>query len=170
METSNHIQTAPRSPARLHPLLATAAVAVTLTSVVGAAALLGWLPNSRANPAATPANAVLAGQTVQAVPVVPVTPVAPVAQVAQAAPAPVQTRTVTVHRYVDTPRTVHSSYAPAHYQRPNTGVGAIGGAVVGGLLGNQVGHGRGRTLATVAGALGGGYVGNRLETAYHANY
>jgi outer membrane lipoprotein SlyB len=39
----------------------------------------------------------------------------------------------------------------------------VGGAVVGGLLGNQVGSGRGRTLATVAGAVGGAYGGNRIE-------
>jgi outer membrane lipoprotein SlyB len=44
-----------------------------------------------------------------------------------------------------------------------SGVGGVGGAVVGGLLGNQVGSGRGRTLATVAGAVGGAYAGNRIE-------
>jgi outer membrane lipoprotein SlyB len=49
-------------------------------------------------------------------------------------------------------------------QPPSTsGVGAIGGAVVGGLLGNQVGGGNGRALATVAGALGGGFAGNEVE-------
>lgn len=44
-----------------------------------------------------------------------------------------------------------------------SGLGAATGAVVGGLLGNHVGSGNGRTLATVAGAVGGGYAGNRLE-------
>ncbi|WP_229416056.1 glycine zipper 2TM domain-containing protein [Pseudoduganella armeniaca] len=40
---------------------------------------------------------------------------------------------------------------------------AIGtGAVVGGLLGNQVGHGNGKKLATLAGIIGGGYVGNEI--------
>jgi outer membrane lipoprotein SlyB len=34
---------------------------------------------------------------------------------------------------------------------------------VGGLLGNHVGGGNGRTLATVAGAVGGGYAGNQIE-------
>jgi uncharacterized protein YcfJ len=37
------------------------------------------------------------------------------------------------------------------------------GAVVGGLLGNQVGGGTGKTLATVAGAAAGGYAGNRIQ-------
>jgi outer membrane lipoprotein SlyB len=49
-----------------------------------------------------------------------------------------------------------------------SGLGAVGGAVVGGLLGNQVGSGRGRTLATIAGAAGGGYAGNRVERNMHA--
>ena len=45
----------------------------------------------------------------------------------------------------------------------SSGVGAVGGAVVGGLLGNMVGGGNGRKLATVAGAVGGGYAGNEIE-------
>jgi len=43
------------------------------------------------------------------------------------------------------------------------GIGTIAGAVVGGLLGHQVGSGRGNTVATIAGAAGGAYVGNRVE-------
>jgi len=39
------------------------------------------------------------------------------------------------------------------------------GAVVGGLVGRQVGGGKGKTLATVAGAVGGGYAGNRIEAS-----
>ena len=42
-------------------------------------------------------------------------------------------------------------------------VGVVGGAVVGGLLCNQIGHGTGRTLATVAGAAAGGYAGNEVQ-------
>jgi outer membrane lipoprotein SlyB len=43
------------------------------------------------------------------------------------------------------------------------GIGAIGGAVVGGLLGNQVGGGNGKKAATVLGAVGGGYAGHAIE-------
>lgn len=39
------------------------------------------------------------------------------------------------------------------------------GAVVGGLVGHQIGGGKGKTLATVAGAVGGGYAGNRIEAS-----
>jgi outer membrane lipoprotein SlyB len=44
-----------------------------------------------------------------------------------------------------------------------TGLGAVGGAVVGGAIGNQVGAGRGKDLATVAGAVGGAVAGNEIE-------
>lgn len=44
-----------------------------------------------------------------------------------------------------------------------SGLGAIGGAVVGGLLGNQVGGGSGKKLATLGGAVAGGFAGNELE-------
>ena len=42
-------------------------------------------------------------------------------------------------------------------------VGIVGGAVVGGLLGHQVGGGTGKTVATVAGAAAGGYAGNEVQ-------
>lgn len=41
--------------------------------------------------------------------------------------------------------------------------GTAGGAVVGGLLGNMVGGGSGKKLATVAGAAAGGYAGNKVQ-------
>lgn len=41
--------------------------------------------------------------------------------------------------------------------------GTIAGAVVGGLLGNQVGGGTGKKIATVAGAAAGGYAGNKIQ-------
>jgi outer membrane lipoprotein SlyB len=43
------------------------------------------------------------------------------------------------------------------------GVGAIGGAIAGGVLGNQIGHGGGRAAATVGGAVAGGVIGNEIE-------
>jgi outer membrane lipoprotein SlyB len=58
--------------------------------------------------------------------------------------------------------TVVSSRTVEQAQKAS-GLGAVGGAVVGGLLGNQVGSGSGRTLATVAGAAAGGYAGNNIE-------
>ncbi len=43
------------------------------------------------------------------------------------------------------------------------------GAVVGGLVGNQVGGGRGRDLATVAGAVGGGFAGRKIQENQQEN-
>lgn len=43
------------------------------------------------------------------------------------------------------------------------GLGTVAGGVIGGLLGNQVGGGNGKTLATVAGVAGGAYAGNTIE-------
>lgn len=53
----------------------------------------------------------------------------------------------------------------------NRAAGTVLGAIVGGVLGNTVGKGDGRTAATVAGAVVGGAVGNNLERSQdpHAN-
>jgi len=42
-------------------------------------------------------------------------------------------------------------------------VGSVAGGVLGAVLGNQVGHGNGRALATVIGAVGGGFAGHAIE-------
>jgi outer membrane lipoprotein SlyB len=42
-------------------------------------------------------------------------------------------------------------------------LGTIGGGVLGGLLGNQVGGGNGKTAATVVGAIGGALAGRAIE-------
>ena len=44
-----------------------------------------------------------------------------------------------------------------------SGGGAIIGGVLGGVLGHQVGGGRGKDVATVAGAAGGAYAGHQVE-------
>lgn len=49
-----------------------------------------------------------------------------------------------------------------------SGLGAVGGAVLGGLLGNQVGGGNGKKLATVGAAAAGGYFGNEMEKKRNA--
>jgi uncharacterized protein YcfJ len=41
--------------------------------------------------------------------------------------------------------------------------GTLIGAVAGGVLGNQIGGGNGKKIATVAGAAAGGYAGNRVQ-------
>jgi outer membrane lipoprotein SlyB len=45
----------------------------------------------------------------------------------------------------------------------STGLGAVAGGVLGGVIGHQIGGGTGQTVATIAGAAGGAYVGNTVE-------
>ncbi len=49
------------------------------------------------------------------------------------------------------------------YKGKATALGTVGGAVVGGILGNQVGKGDGNTAATVVGAVAGAYAGREIE-------
>ncbi|MDN3919576.1 glycine zipper 2TM domain-containing protein [Roseateles violae] len=44
-----------------------------------------------------------------------------------------------------------------------SGLGAVGGAVLGGVLGHQIGGGTGKKIATVGGAVAGGFAGNEVE-------
>jgi uncharacterized protein YcfJ len=160
-------------PTRIHPLMAVAALSLTMVSLVGAASIAGLLPNSRA--AGNDVPVPVAASVAPAIPA-PAAQVTPAAQVVQAAPVQ-QPRQIVEHRTV-----VHHTYAPAKptvrndeiaqapvQQAPapapvaqNSPVGIGLGAVVGGLIGNQVGGGKGRTLATIAGVVGGGYVGNEI--------
>lgn len=89
---------------------------------------------------------------------------------AVAKPAPVVHRKVVHHYAQPAPYqqqyVQQQSYAPQHpvrtYVSDMSPVGTGIGAVVGGVLGHQVGGGNGKKLATVAGALLGGYAGNEV--------
>lgn len=73
-----------------------------------------------------------------------------------------------VRSTVNNPKQVCHDETVTHTEPPKDQhqiAGTAIGAVVGGLLGNQVGSGKGRTLATVAGAVGGGYAGNRIQAS-----
>jgi outer membrane lipoprotein SlyB len=223
----------------MHPLMILAALAVLLFSLVGTAAILGWIPSSvggnnerqlsdaerlalastlpqgavqpvpgalAAVPgqplapgyAQAPDSGLAAAYPNQATqPVQPAVPgqayapaanyvPAPAAPAAAAAAAAAPTRVV--ERVVEREAPVRES-APKPVQvaaadtgrnwcsncgnvesvrtikhrAEGSGLGAAGGAVIGGLLGNQIGGGSGRTIATAAGAIGGAVVGNQVE-------
>lgn len=55
------------------------------------------------------------------------------------------------------------SVTPVERKGQATGLGAVGGGVVGALVGNQFGGGNGRAVATILGAVGGGFAGNAIE-------
>lgn len=46
---------------------------------------------------------------------------------------------------------------------PNRVGGTAAGAVIGGLVGNQIGSGSGRKIATVGGAVAGGAIGRNVQ-------
>ncbi len=50
-----------------------------------------------------------------------------------------------------------------HRRNNNNGLGTLIGGVAGGILGHQVGGGRGKTVATIGGAIIGSLVGNNLS-------
>ncbi|MBW6391633.1 MAG: glycine zipper 2TM domain-containing protein [Halomonas sp.] len=79
-----------------------------------------------------------------------------------------------VTRSVETPRevcedVVVQQQAQAPSRDPHRIAGTAAGAVIGGLLGNQVGGGSGKTLATVAGVVGGGFAGREIQGRIEAN-
>ncbi len=156
------------SKSRLHPLVATAAVAVIVLAGVGVAAFTGVLPSSHGSPApAEPAAAPVAAQ----------------------APAhrTEATRRVATHRVArqEPTRMAEASARPATQvaqSRPRclacgviesvrmveakgqgSGLGAVAGGVAGAVLGNQMGNGNGRTVMTLVGAAGGALAGNQIE-------
>jgi len=70
------------------------------------------------------------------------------------------TRTVRIPRQeCHDEQVTHTKPVQDHERLIGTGIGAL----VGGVLGHQVGGGNGKTLATVAGAAAGGYAGNRIQ-------
>lgn len=69
-----------------------------------------------------------------------------------------------VIQQVAVPRQVCTQQPLVVQQQPATsGGGAVIGAVVGGLAGNQIGGGSGRAAATALGVLGGALLGNSVE-------
>ena len=49
-----------------------------------------------------------------------------------------------------------------------SGGGAVLGGIAGGVIGHQIGSGRGNTAATVVGAAGGAYAGHQVEKSRNA--
>ncbi len=174
-----------------HPLLLIAAIAVVLFCGVGIAAVMGWLPQSGAKMGPPIAEAPVQVDSRDMGPPPAPAGYAPVNRLGDtsgnsgssggyggAAPAE---RNGQDARYAEAPApqraapmappapaVCHScgvveSVKTVTHRGEGSGLGAAGGAIVGGLLGNQIGGGSGRKIATVAGAVGGAVVGNQVE-------
>ncbi|CAA9438032.1 MAG: hypothetical protein AVDCRST_MAG51-3055 [uncultured Ramlibacter sp.] len=110
-----------------------------------------------------PANQVQSAQAERAAKPAPAKPVQqskPAPQVAQGSNyTPIETSRAAVCTTCGTVEAVME----VKQKGEGTGIGAVGGAVVGGLLGNQVGGGNGKKAMTVIGAVGGGLAGHEAE-------
>jgi outer membrane lipoprotein SlyB len=171
-----------------HPILIIAGIAVTVFSLAGVAAIMGWIPSSKGQNANTPA------------PIAQLeAPQAPV-EAPRAAPEPAkEVHAPAAHVAKPKPRTHVAKQEPVRIAKAEpqpqvaqipppppariicrecgvidgihevekagegSGGGAIGGAIVGGVAGHQMGSGRGNTVMTVLGALGGAVAGNAVE-------
>jgi outer membrane lipoprotein SlyB len=176
-------------PRRIHPLIATAAAAVIVASLAATAAVTGLF--SKASGTGVQNDQTHAAQVTTQQPVVdsaaPVNGAAQQQQLAQQ-PAPQQQQPQQQQpQQQQLAQPQQSQAAPQYAQQPapqpaycstcgtvvavsavrqeghGTGIGAVGGAVAGGLVGNQFGSGGGRTAMTLLGAVGGGFAGNSVE-------
>jgi len=137
------------------PTLVIAAVAVVIFSATGTAAILGWLPASSAR---TNEYAAVATAPEEAAVITAAESVAE----PKPKPAPVQVAAAPVEPVCDACGVVESVHEIKE-RGDGSGIGAVGGAVVGGLIGNQFGGGSGKKITTVAGAVGGAFAGHQIE-------
>ncbi len=69
---------------------------------------------------------------------------------------------IPVIQQVAVPRQVCSTQQ-VQVEAPKSGAGAAMGAIAGGAVGNQIGDGSGRAVATILGVIGGAMLGERIE-------
>ncbi len=179
METNNNSK-------RIHPLIAAAAIGVLLVSLVGVAAMTGMLPNSNSETAKQEAIVALENDAAEKA-----SEAKAAKAKAEEARAVEDKAELAARRKEDDRRAAANKAANQAKARDTSnkvaqtkicydcgrvesvnavqiaanpsGVGVVAGAVLGGVLGNQVGGGNGKKLATVAGAVGGGFAGNEIE-------
>lgn len=158
---------------KINPLVAIAAVSVTVFSLVGIGIMTGLVPSSfsKMSESAVQTGAIdtkSAKTTAEPAPA-PSKPKAPVKQAETKRPAQVATQTPSAP--VEPAKTapvcttcgVVASVNAIAQKGEGSGLGAIAGGVLGGVLGNQVGGGTGKKIATVAGVAGGAYAGHQVE-------
>jgi len=156
---------------RVSPIVAIAAVSVIIFSAVGVGVMTGVIPSSLSktdDQAAKP-------EAPQATAPAPAPASAEKPRVATSTPRkqpsanrahePARVATAEPARTAQVCTNCGSviSVTQVKHEGEGSGLGAIGGAVVGGVLGHQIGSGRGRDVATVAGAGAGAYAGHQIE-------
>lgn len=148
---------------KINPLIALAAVSVTLFSLVGIGVMTGMMPSSFSKNS----DSSLETGTAKAVDAKTGTEPATAARTQtkrEPAKQPAQqTAVVPKAAPVCASCGVVASVNAVTQKGEGSGLGAVAGGVLGGVLGNQVGGGSGKKIATVAGAAGGAYAGHQVE-------
>jgi len=163
----------------MNPLIALAAISLTLFSLVGIAVMTGVMPSSLSKTSeaaletAAPKSPEAAAPAPRDTPAAPTpksaatpAPKAPPKAIAARTPEPApvaQPKPEAAKAPVCANCGVVASVDAIKLQGEGSGLGAVAGGVVGGLLGNQIGGGSGKKIATVAGAAGGAYAGHQAE-------
>jgi outer membrane lipoprotein SlyB len=118
-------------------------------------------PDTAQTPATEPVPA-------QAAPLTPEPAPAPAPAKPKPKPSPRPTPTPAQPQPMPAPQVCYdcgtvSSITPVTKKGEAGAMGTLGGAVIGGIIGHQFGGGRGKDVATVAGAAGGAMAGREIE-------
>lgn len=161
---------------KINPLVAIAAVSVTVFSLVGIGIMTGLVPSSFSKNSESTLQTGAVDTKAAAEPAPANAPVsAPSKAKAQSrhveAKRPTQVATQAPSAPAEPGKTapvcancgVVASVNAIAQKGEGSGLGAIAGGVLGGVLGHQVGGGTGKKIATVAGAAGGAYAGHQVE-------
>lgn len=148
---------AQRSPSP-HPLVWAVGTAILIFCLLGIAALMGWIPASF--------GAFAPGETGYQAPAASKPLLGTRPRPAAKTPGLVASQPAAPVACLGCGRV--ESTQPIGTGGDPSGVGVVGGAVIGGVLGHQVGGGTGKQLATLAGAVGGALAGNEVEKQMRA--
>lgn len=173
MDTNNQVPATPGSqpgfPQRMQHSKALVAIAAVLGVTVMALAAALVVNRSDAQPGGTEASAPTTQSSTTSklasntpVPAKPVVQQRPVVVAQAPAPRPVVCADCGTVEAV-TPVQRQGQVNGVAVGNTTVGLGTVAGGVIGGLLGNQVGGGNGKTAMTVLGAAGGAFAGNKIE-------
>lgn len=152
---------------RIHPLFASAAVAIIVLCSVGVAAILGWLPRSSSQGGVPEGHATAEQAAVSGPESANLAPAAPLStrkpeQAGVPANHPGVTGGTVACPSCGVVESVRQVQVPQRDQS-NHIIGTVAGGVVGGVVGNQFGGGHGKDALTVLGAVGGALAGREVE-------
>ncbi len=158
---------------KLHPLVATAAVAVIVLAAAGVAAFTGLLPGTKG--AAEPSSATAPAQAPAAAPEAKSPEAKPAHKPVRRAAAPKRTEPAAQRTQVAAARPacadcgVVEGVREVEVKGKGTGLGVVAGGVAGALVGHELGGGNAKTLMGVVGAVGGAVAGNEVEKRARAS-